>query len=150
MGAVPKMALIIQHDQFSVSKRSWIMSRIKSGDNPAELALRKALWKSGLRYRVHSKRVLGSPDVLFINAKVAVFVDGAFWHGRKLSEDRLSKMSLYWQQKLSRNKARDLEVNNQLKDQGYLVVRYSEQQVLKKADAIAANIESIVRSRSKG
>jgi len=56
----------------------------------------------------------------------------------------------YWQQKLSRNKARDLEVNNQLKDQGYLVVRYSEQQVLKKADAIAANIESIVRSRSKG
>jgi len=103
MGAVPKMALIIQHDQFSVSKRSWIMSRIKSGDNPAELALRKALWKSGLRYRVHSKRVLGSPDVLFINAKVAVFVDGAFWHGRKLSEDRLSKMSLYWLFFASRN-----------------------------------------------
>lgn len=136
-------------DQFSPVKRSWIMSRIKSGDNPAELALRKALWKSGLRYRVHSKRVLGSPDVLFIKAKVAVFVDGAFWHGNKLSDDRLSKMSLYWQQKLKRNKARDLEVNNQLEDQGYLVVRFSEQQILKKADAIAADIELVVRSRSK-
>lgn len=139
----------MSNDQFSPSERSWIMSRVKSGNNPAELALRKVLWNRGLRYRINSRIVLGMPDILFSKAKVAVFVDGAFWHGKKLSDDRLSKMSPYWQNKLRRNMERDLLVNSQLELQGYIVVRYGERDVLRNTDTIATAIEAIVRDRSE-
>ena len=136
----------MEHDQFSVSKRSWIMSRIKSTNTKAELMLRRELWKKGLRYRVNYRRVVGKPDIFFRKARVVVFVDGAFWHGKKLSEDKLSRMSTYWQDKIRKNRVRDESINSQLEQQGYTVMRFDDQTVLREAPTLATEIERIVRA----
>ena len=137
----------MQKDQFSKSKRSWIMSRIKAKDTKAELKLRKELWRKGLRYRVNYREVLGTPDIYFDTAKVTIFVDGAFWHGKKLSETRLSKMSKYWQEKIHQNIKRDESINNTLEQQGYTVIRIPEHEILINAEKIALEIESIIRTK---
>lgn len=136
----------MEHDQFSVSERSWIMSRIKSTNTKAELLLRRELWKKGLRYRVNYKRVIGKPDIFFRKARVVVFVDGAFWHGKKLSEERLSRMSKYWQDKIHKNRERDESITCELEQRGYNVLRFDEQIVLKDAPRLAAEIERIIRA----
>ncbi len=122
------------------------MSRIKSTNTKAELMLRRELWKKGLRYRVNYKGVVGNPDILFKKARVVVFVDGAFWHGKKLSEDKLSRMSTYWQDKMRKNRVRDESINCQLEQQGYTVMRFDEQTVLREAPTLATEIERIVRA----
>ena len=122
------------------------MSRIKSTNTKAELMLRRELWKKGLRYRVNYRRVVGKPDIFFGKARVVVFVDGAFWHGKKLSEDKLSRMSTYWQDKIRKNRLRDESIKCQLEQQGYKVMRFDEQTVLKDAPKLAAEIERIIRA----
>ena len=60
---------------------SKIMSSIKSKNTKPEITLRKALWNKGLRYRKNYKKLPGSPDIVFVGKKVAIFIDGDFWHG---------------------------------------------------------------------
>src|SRR5262245_41107618 len=100
------------------------MSRIRGKDTAPELALRHALWHRGLRYR-KSVRVLGvRPDLTFLRAKLAVFVDGCFWHGcpehyvRPRSESRA-----FWASKLRNNTDRDERQTRALEEQGWTVVR---------------------------
>lgn len=136
-------------DQFSPEKRSWIMSRVKSKDTTPEIKLRRELWRRGLRYRVDVKELPGKPDIVFPGAKVAVFVDGAFWHGKKFSLDLLDRMSEYWRQKIRRNMMRDAQNNERLETMGYLVLRFLEQDVLRNASELAAQIEEAVNGRIK-
>ena len=68
-------------DIVSKEQRSRNMSAIRSKDTKPELLLRKELWKRGLRYRKNYKGVSGKPDIVFLKAKIAVFVDGKMWHG---------------------------------------------------------------------
>jgi DNA mismatch endonuclease (patch repair protein) len=93
-----------------------IMRRVRGTNTKPELALRKALWGKGLRYRLHDRNLPGKPDIVFPKARVAVFVDGDFWHGnqwRKRGKRALaeqfggSEHSDYWQQKIGRNMDRD-------------------------------------------
>jgi len=134
-------------DQFSPEKRSWIMSKVKAKDTTPEIKLRKELWRRGLRYRVGVKELPGKPDVVFPGAKVAIFVDGAFWHGKKFSLDRLDQMSGYWRQKIRRNMERDSQNNERLKTMGYLVLRFLERDVLKNTSSVATQIEEAVRDK---
>jgi len=136
-------------DKFTPEKRSWIMSRVKCRDTSPEIKLRKALWSRGLRYRLHDEGLPGKPDIVFSKVKVVVFVDGAFWHGKKLSYDRLNKMSPYWQEKISRNVARDEKVTKLLEAEGYMVLRYLDRDVQKDTASISEKIENAVRERSK-
>jgi DNA mismatch endonuclease (patch repair protein) len=137
----------MQQDQISKIKRSWIMSRVRSKNTKAELALRKELWKRGLRYRVNYSGMVGKPDIVFLRAKVIIFIDGAFWHGKKLSEDRLSKMSTYWQDKIRNNRLRDESINLHLGTLGYTILRLDEQEVLKYTKLFAIKIEKTVKNR---
>ena len=102
--------------------------------------------KKGLRYRVNYKGVVGKPDIFFKKARLVVFIDGTFWHGKKLSEDKLSRMSTYWQDKIRKNRVRDESINCQLKQQGYTVMRFDDQTVLREAPTLATEIERIVRA----
>jgi DNA mismatch endonuclease (patch repair protein) len=86
----------MSNDTFSPQERSRIMSLIKSGDTQPEITLRKALWRKGLRYRLRLPNLPGKPDIVFTRAKVAVFVDGAFWHGRKLTNERFAKWAIWF------------------------------------------------------
>jgi len=132
-------------DVFSAEKRSWIMSRVRGTDTKPEVTLRRELWRRGLRFRKSYARLPGRPDIAFTRARVAVFVDGEFWHGHKLSEERMQYMTPYWQQKIARNVARDGRVNAELKDLGWSVLRFGERDVLRRLNQVADEIEEQVR-----
>lgn len=132
-----------------------IMSAIKSKDTTPERMLGKAMWKLGLRYRKHYK-IDGKPDFVFISAKIAVFVDGDFWHGnnwklRGLSglDEELQGYSKFWRDKITRNIERDKRVNDALKSKGWLVLRFWESDIKQNTDEIAENILDIYHSKKR-
>lgn len=131
-------------DQISKERRSQIMASVRSKNTQAELTLRKRLWHGGARYRIHVKRMIGNPDIVFVGARLAVFIDSDFWHG-KVTPSRLEKMSPYCRNKLEKNRVRDTQVTQELEGQGWTVLRVSERDVLKDSDSIANLIFSRLR-----
>ena len=104
-------------------------------DTPCELALRSALHEKGLRYRV-DWRVPGSrrrADVAFIGPKVAVFVDGCFWHGCPLHGTWPRSNAEWWRDKIESNVRRDRETDAHLKNLGWLIIRFWEHDDMTKA-----------------
>jgi DNA mismatch endonuclease, patch repair protein len=137
----------VLQDQFSKAKRSWIMSRVKGRNTTPEIKLRQALWRKGLRYRVNLDTLPGKPDIVFSKAKVAIFVDGDFWHGKKLTATRLGLMSDYWQNKINRNANRDTRNNALLTQMGYSVFRFLESEITNHVDEIVVQILQIIEEK---
>lgn len=102
------------------------MSKIRSSDTALELKVRRYLFSNGFRYRIHYK-LPGKPDIVFPKAKIAVFVNGCFWHihGCKLSKIPATN-TCFWKQKLSGNKQRDAEVTAALSEFGWKVIHLWE------------------------
>lgn len=99
------------------------MARIRSKDTKPELALRRELYASGVRgWRCHPKHVPGKPDVAFTRRRVAVFVDGCFWHGHP-DFFTPGKSGAYWDAKIARTRERDRLANETLERDGWRVVR---------------------------
>lgn len=106
------------------------MSRIRSKDTKMEVALRKALWKEGYRYRKNDRSVFGAPDICFKGKKVAVFCDSSFWHGKDYLNGTIPASNRgYWVKKLERNIERDKEVNKALKADGWKVIRFWDEKI---------------------
>lgn len=122
------------------------MRRVRSRDTSCERRLRTALHRRGLRYSLR-RRLTGTPDVVFVRARVAVFVDGCFWHGCPRHCRRPAGNRAYWAAKIDRNMARDRRVSRRLRAEGWRVVRVWEHQVLAGAERCAARVERIVRDR---
>lgn len=121
---------------------SRVMSSNKAKNTSPELILRKAIYSAGLRgYRLHSKKVLGKPDIIFVKKKIAIFVDGCFWHGCKKHASVPRTNVLFWKEKIARNKERDKEVNRKLRKDGWKVSRIWEHELKN----IPALIHSIVK-----
>jgi DNA mismatch endonuclease (patch repair protein) len=114
-------------DRVSKEKRSKIMSAIRSKNTKPELTLRKALWAAGLRFRIHygPEKI----DIAFPSRKVAIFVDGCFWHGCPIHAHFPKSHQDYWVPKLNRNKERDMKKNERLKKAGWLVKRFWEHEL---------------------
>lgn len=111
-------------DHLSKVGRSRNMAAIKSKDTKPELALRSALRRAGATgYRVHRRDLPGRPDVAFIRWKVAVFVDGVFWHGHPDHWNPDTAASDYWRQKMVRNTERDRAADLALAERGWRVIR---------------------------
>lgn len=118
------------------------MSHIKAVDTEPELILRRALWHSGLRgYRLHVRHLPGKPDVAWTRRMVAVFVDGAFWHGHPTAF-KPGKSGAYWDAKIARNMARDERANRALETLGWRVIRLWDFQVRKETQQCIAQIEA--------
>lgn len=102
------------------------MKRVRSKNTKAEEQLRLALWRRGHRYRKNLTSIPGSPDIAFIGKKLAVFVDGRFWHGYDWAnaQTRIRKNREYWIPKIERNMARDQRNNVELRDIGWDVLRF--------------------------
>ena len=116
--------------KISKKNRSYIMSRIRGKDTKIEVALRKALWKEGCRYRKNDRSVFGAPDICFKGKKVAVFCDSSFWHGKDYLNGRIPASNRgYWVKKLERNIERDKEVNKALEADGWKVIRFWEEEI---------------------
>lgn len=132
-------------------QRSALMKRIKSKNTSCELAIRKALWHKGFRYTIRTNDIFGRPDIVFRSSRIAIFIDGDFWHGNNWPSlcDRLSRYrnSEYWIMKIARNRQRDLEVNLRLAAEGWLVFRIWESSVHKDMDDIVFPIITALKSR---
>lgn len=117
----------------------------------AERLLRAAVWRRGLRFRRHVAGLPGKPDLVFAGARLCVFCDGDFWHGRdwpQLHEQLLHRANPdYWIPKISRNMHRDVEQTRALEEAGWAVVRLWETDVLRDPEAAATSIQGIVRQR---
>lgn len=113
-------------DRLSKEQRRKNMQAVKSKGSKIEVALAKALWARGFRYRKHNKKVFGRPDFTFKSKKIAIFVDSEFWHGkdwdRRKSDHKSNKE--FWIKKIERNIERDKEVNSQLASEGWKVIRF--------------------------
>jgi len=104
------------------------MGRVKNKNTSIELLLRKALWSSGLRYRLKSK-LIGKPDIVFNLAKVAIFVDGCFWHGCPEHGQLPQTNESFWESKIRANVDRDRVVSKALTGQGWIVIRFWEHDI---------------------
>lgn len=116
---------------YTTKKRSKIMSKIRGKNSKPELRLRKALWAKGIRYRINSKILPGRPDISIEKYKLAIFIDGDYWHGYNW-EERKPKIKTnreFWIPKIERNMQRDREVNQQLEDMGFTVFRFWDHEI---------------------
>ena len=124
--------------------RSRLMSRIRSSDTDPELRLRKRLWGEGLRYRLNAKTPGGRPDVTFLGPRVAVYVDGCFWHGCPAHYVRPRSSTDFWSRKLRENVDRDRRQTLKLEESGWTVCRFWEHEVYEDLDRVVATVKSAV------
>jgi DNA mismatch endonuclease (patch repair protein) len=111
-------------DFLTPAERSERMARIRSRDTLPELALRRALHRLGLRFRVNVKTLPGKPDIVFARYRTALFVHGCFWHrhdGCKVASNPKSNVE-FWQGKFARNVSRDRSVRRELSVAGWRVI----------------------------
>jgi DNA mismatch endonuclease (patch repair protein) len=129
----------------STSKR---MSKVHSTEGKDEVIIRKILWKNGIHYRKNYKDLPGKPDIALTKYKVAVFIDGEFWHGYDWEnyKKHIKSNRDYWIPKIERNMKRDQEVNAKLKEMGWTVLRFWSKQVLKNPEYYAELIMLYTRS----
>ena len=130
-------------DVLTQDQRHRNMQRIRSTDTKPEILLRKALWHRGIRYRKNYKALPGTPDIAITKYRIAVFVDGGFWHARGHEEhpgEQIQTNIAFWTKKLKRNVERDKDVNQALLELGWLVLRYWDSDVNKDCGACVEDI----------
>jgi len=134
------------------------MAAVRARDGKAELTLRRLLWHGGYRFRVCRSDLPGKPDITFARERLAIFVDGDFWHARVLIE-RGSKAlrasfrtasAAWWVKKLTRNAERDREVTALLQDGGWTVLRLWERDILRDPDAAAERVRVTLGALRRG
>jgi len=133
-------------DNLTPEQRKKSMSAIKSKNTKAELALRKRLWSQGLRYRIHYN-VEGRPDIAFPSKKIAVFVDGCFWHKCPDCFSCPKTNEAYWIPKLNRNVERAEEVNAVLEAEGWKVLRFYECRIKKDLEGVVNIISAEIKKK---
>ena len=122
------------------------MQQVKNKDSKIELMLRKELWSRGLRYRKNVTKIVGKPDIVFLGKKVVVFCDSEFWHGYHWEEKKKDFKSNqeFWIPKIERNIQRDIEVNKQLTEDGWIVLRFWGRDIKKNCSECADKIEKVL------
>ncbi len=133
-------------DVLTSKQRSYCMSQIKGSNTKPENRLRKALWSRGLRYRIKNK-LPGKPDVVLPRFKIAVFVDGCFWH--KCPEHFKSPKTNkdFWQKKIAENVERDKVNNKKLESIGWTVFRFWEHDIKNNLDECVLKIKDKMSSK---
>lgn len=132
-------------DIFTPEKRSELMRNIPNKHTRPELLMRKTLFALGLRYRLHDKKLIGRPDIVFRKDRVVVFVDGDWWHGRNYEANH-SRYTQYWQEKIKKNILRDEQVNRQLELDGWKVFRVWQKDLEKEPVKYGKEIYDYIKS----
>ena len=129
-------------------ERSENMRRIRSKNTKIEIALRKALWHRGYRYRKNYATLPGKPDIVLTKQKIAIFCDSEFFHGKdwEVLKPQLEhgKNGEFWIKKISRNIERDDEVNKQLLFLGWTVIRFWGKDIIKNTDECIKIVEEVI------
>lgn len=137
-------------DNHTLEQRRKNMQAVKNKDSKIELLLRRELWTRGIRYRKNTSKVFGHPDIAFIGKRIAVFCDSEFWHGFdwENKKNEIKSRRDFWIPKIERNMQRDIEVNNKLRSEGWLVLRFWGNEIKKNVIACADEIEKAWRERN--
>src|SRR5947208_1232241 len=127
-------------DNLSKEKRSKVMSSIRSKNTKPELMVRRLLWKNGFRYRIHNKSIPGMPDISNKGKKIAIFIDGCFWHGCSSCYKEPTTNVKFWRDKIERNKLRREKVRKNLIFGGWTIMEFWEHEVNMSAREITKKI----------
>jgi DNA mismatch endonuclease (patch repair protein) len=115
-------------DHMTTEQRSRAMRAVKLKAGPLEVSIGRELQKKGLQFQRNCKNLRGSPDIVFREEKVAVFIDGDFWHGWRLPAWE-RKLSAFWRSKLRANRKRDQRNFRRLRAEGWEVIRLWEHEI---------------------
>lgn len=138
-------------DVFSRHKRSQIMAAVKTSGTAPEVLLASMLNQLRLRFRRNARDLAGSPDIVLDRPRIAIFVDGDFWHGRAWFERRAApkQNKTFWIAKFEINRTRDLRCERLLRRHGWSVVRLWASDLKKKPDVAVALIEERRKKRTQ-
>lgn len=136
-------------DNLTKEQRHKAMSHIHSKDTSIEVALRHALWRKGYRYRKNYSKLPGSPDIVLIKYRIAIFCDSEFFHGKDWytilrPRIRRGKNSEFWENKIICNMERDDKNEKALFYLGWTVIRFWGKDILKHTDECIASIEECI------
>ncbi|WP_031301539.1 very short patch repair endonuclease [Sphingobacterium paucimobilis] len=134
---------------YTTGKRSKMMSKMKSKHSKPEVLLRRALWAKNIRFRIHDNTLPGHPDIVIKKYKLAIFVDGEFWHGFewKKNREQIKSNRLFWIPKIERNMQKDERVNRALREMNYTVFRFWSRDILKNLPTVLHQIELFLETR---
>jgi DNA mismatch endonuclease, patch repair protein len=123
------------------------MAAVKGKNTTPEVALRQALYARGIRgWRIHYKAAAGTPDIAWPALRIAVFVDGAFWHGHP-SRHRPGRSGRYWDEKIARNVERDRAVDARLRSASWEVLRFWDFEIRRDLPTVVERIVAALASR---
>lgn len=133
-------------DTRTPEQRRRIMAAVKGKNTAPEVALRRALHAAGVRgWRNHYKPAAGTPDLAWPALQVAVFVDGAFWHGHP-SRHKPGRSGAYWDEKIAKNVERDRRVDAELATAGWTVLRVWDFEVRKELPEVTKRVLALLRA----
>ena len=134
----------------TTKQKSENMKAVKSVDTKIEVKLRLALWHQGIRYRKNFKIYSCKPDIVLTKYKIAIFCDGVFWHGKE-DPNIVKHNKKFWVEKIKRNMERDLENTIELRDNGWVVLRFWESDIEKNlTECVDVIIKEIKNKKTKG
>jgi DNA mismatch endonuclease, patch repair protein len=137
-------------DTRTPEQRTRIMAAVRSKNTSPEVRLRRALFQAGVRgWRCHYKRAPGKPDIAWPSLRIALFVDGAFWHGHP-SRHKPGRSGTYWDNKIAGNIERDREADVALRDAGWTVIRIWDFEVRRDLAAVVDRVVSALSARADG
>lgn len=124
----------MKHQQLKTSPEiSKRMSYVKTKRNSAEIMIAKSLWHRGYRYRLNYKALPGSPDIALAKYRIAIFIDGEFWHGKDFEQrkTKLKNNKVYWIEKIQENIDRDLKNDKLLRQMDWYPIHFWSNDVIK-------------------
>lgn len=138
-----------KHGFETTKERSDLMRKIKAKNTTPEIVLRKTLWNEGIRYRKENKEIIGNPDISLKKYKIAIFIDGEFWHGYNWQEkkEKIKSNREYWIRKIESNIARDKKNNQMLYEQNWIVLRFWEHEIKKELNKCIDKIKNAIASQ---
>jgi DNA mismatch endonuclease Vsr len=138
-------------DVLTSVQRTKNMQAIKSKNTKIEDFLAKALWNKGLRYQRNATTIFGKPDIVFKGLKIAIFCDSEFFHGKDWDKlkTKIDTNAGFWIKKIEGNIERDKMVNKRLEEQGWLVLRFWGNSIIKNRDECVYLIETTINERKK-
>jgi len=135
--------------KFKIStERSNLMRKIKSNKTSPEILLQRGLKKEGFKFKKNYHKLAGKPDIVLLDNKIAIFVDGEFWHGYnwKTKKRKLKANRSYWIPKIERNILRDRKNTRILKKEGWKVLRFWQQQITKELPKCLYKIKNTMKT----
>lgn len=125
------------------------MSRVRPAGSLIERTLGSALWRTGVQYRKQYKRLPGRPDFVVVSARLAIFCDSSFWHGRGWPEAAAAIKSnrAFWIPKIEGNIRRDTAVTAQLTELGWHVIRFWDDEILRATEACVDQVLTVLHTR---